>query len=456
MARFREVAAAGHPQAETGRRMVLVALCLGVLMAQIDTSVVNLATREIGAHLRAPLSTLQWVLDAYNLVYAALLLTGGALGDLLGRRRIFAAGIVTFSAGCLACTLAPGPGVLVAGRAVAGLGAALLLPCSLAIVRVVWPDPAERGHALGIWASCNGLAFAIGPTIGGVLIAHFGWRSVFAVVLPFGAATLALARRIPESADPAGRHLDLKGQVLGALGLGALALAAIESHRGQSLAIGAAVVAVVGLLLFLAVERRAGEGALVPLSLFRQRGFSGAVAATASMTFGMYGLLFLVPLAWQSSGGLSPLQAGLGLLPMALAFAIISPRSGWLTERLGARWTTAGGTALIGCGLLITATTAGGAPMLLAQVGMVLAGIGMGTNTGPLMAVAVASVASARSGTASALINVARMVGATLGVAVLGTVAAAAGGPAAGLWTAMLAGGLVQLAGAATAFACIR
>ena len=381
-----------RPRVIGNRKIILLALCLGVLMAQIDTSVINLATRAIGAGLHAPIATLQWVVDGYNLTYAALLLTGGILGDLFGRRRVFAAGIAVFCAGCLACTLAPGSAVLIAGRVVAGLGAAMLLPCSLAIVRVVWPDPAERGRVLGVWAGCNGLAFAIGPMIGGLLIAHFGWRSAFAVVLPFGLLTLALVPSIPESADPAGRRLDLRGQVLGALGLGALALAAIQSAHSGPAAAGAAVVATASLLWFLRVERRAGEGALVPLGLFGQRAFSGACAATMAMTFGMYGLLFLVPLAWQSPGGLTPVQAGLGLLPMAVAFVAVSPFSGWLSARLGARWPTAGGTALIGCGLVLVAGTHGGRPMALAQLGMILAGIGMGVNTGPLMAVAVASV----------------------------------------------------------------
>jgi MFS family permease len=158
----------------TNRTIVLLALCLGVLVAQIDTSVVNLATHAIGATFRAGVAPLQWVLDAYNLVYAVLLLSGGLVADLYGRRRAFAIGAAVMTAGSLVCAFAPSIGVLIGGRAMTGVGAALLLPSSLAIIRVVWPEPAARGRTLGIWASCNGLAFAIGPSIGGFLIGHFG------------------------------------------------------------------------------------------------------------------------------------------------------------------------------------------------------------------------------------------------------------------------------------------
>ncbi len=432
---------------------VLVTMCGGVLCAQIDTSVVNLAVHRIGASLHAGMGALQWVLDGYNLTYAVLLLAGGTLGDLFGRRRLFAWGVAVFSVGSLVCGVAPGPAMLIAGRVVAGLGAALLLPCSLAILRVAWPDPVARGRAIGIWASCNGLAFVIGPAVGGLLIDHLGWRSVFLLILPLGVATLLLAWRVvPESADPAGRHFDLRGQISGALALGALALAGIEARSAPAVAILAVAVALAAGAAFVATERREGAAAMVPLAMFRSRPFSGAMAATASMTFGMYGLLFLVPLCWQQAHLLSATGAGLALMPMALAFALISPQSGVLTERLGPRGMTAGGTALIGLGLLTLAGTEAGRPLALAEAGLLLAGIGMGLNTGPLMAVAVGAVAKERAGTAGALINVARMVGATLGVAALGGLFAGMGGGAAGLRAAMLAGGAVQLCGAASAF----
>ncbi|WIM09387.1 MAG: putative MFS-type transporter [Enhydrobacter sp.] len=437
--------------------LTLATLCLAVLVAQLDTAVVNLATRPIGAHFHAGVDALQWVLDSYNLVYAVLLLSGGLLADLYGRRRVFMAGLAIFVAASLVCAAAPDIGVLIAGRAGTGLGAALLVPASLAVIRVAWRDETARGRALGVWAACNGLAMAIGPTLGGLLIHAFGWRSIFLVVIPVGVAALALApRAIEETADPRGRSFDAPAQVLGAVALGGLALAAIESHGRPVVAAIAAIAALVALVLFLRVERRQGDAALVPLGIFHADAFRGAIAATTAMTFGMYGVLFLLPLSWQGSGALSAIQAGLALMPMALVFVLLSPVSGRLTETVGLRVTTAGGVAVIGLGLLVIALGADRSSIAVDEIGLVLTGLGMGIATGPLMAAAVGAVGHARSGTASALINVARMAGATIGVAVLGAAYALAGGGADGLALAMLAGGAVQLAGAATAWTAMR
>ncbi|HUN41036.1 MAG TPA: MFS transporter [Acetobacteraceae bacterium] len=446
-----------QPNAATAtsqRGIILLTLCLGVLVAQVDTSVVNLAAHPIGMAFSAPVAALQWVLDGYNLTYAVLLLTGGLLADLYGRRRAFQAGAAILAAASLACALAPTIGILIAARVAAGAGSALLLPASLAIVRVVWTDPAERRRALGVWASCNGLAFVIGPTLGGLLIEHFGWPSVFLISVPLALAALILAAwAIDETAHPQDRHFDLPGQLTGAAALGGLAFAAIDGHQGGHAWIAALAVSAAAFLCFLALQRRRGPAALVPLDLFRNRSFCGAIVATASMTFGIYGMIFLMPLVWQASGVLGPEGAGIALMPCALVFFLVSSRSGHLTQRIGVRAMTAGGTAIIGIGLLVLATTHGGLPLPLAAVGLTLTGIGMGLNTGPLMSVAVDSVTAARSGTASALINVARMTGATLGVAMLGAAFALWHGGAPGLRAAMLAGGIVQCAGAAVAYA---
>ncbi|WP_235212457.1 MFS transporter [Burkholderia pyrrocinia] len=333
-----------------GRRrgLTLLPLCIAVLVAQVDTAVVNLATRAIGDYFHAGVDALQWVVDSYNLSYAVLLLTGGLLADLHGRRRIFIAGTALFTVASLLCALAPSVSVLIAARALAGVGAALLLPASLAIVRVVWRDPVERGRALGIWAACNGAAMAIGPTLGGVLIRHFGWRSIFFVVVPLSIAAMLLAiPAVPESSDPRGRHFDGGAQVTGALALGALAYSAIVLRDSPAACALASCVAIVSFVVFTSIERRHGAAALVPLDLFRIGTFRGAIAATAGMTFGMYGVLFLLPLTWQSIGRLDSIGAGLALLPMALAFVVVSPCSGPLSERVGTRTTTAGGVAVI-------------------------------------------------------------------------------------------------------------
>jgi EmrB/QacA subfamily drug resistance transporter len=439
------------------RSLVLLTLCLGVLVAQVDTSVVNLAMQPIGATFHAPVSGLQWVLDAYNLSYAALLLTGGLVADLYGRRRAFQAGAAILTVASIGCAIAGSVDFLIAARAIAGLGSALLLPSSLAIVRVVWSDANARRRALGVWASCNGLAFVIGPSLGGLLIRYFGWPSVFILAVPLALAAFVLAALVvPESSDPKGRHFDLPGQIFGSLVLAGLVFAAITGFSDGWPAVIALAIAAVSLPLFLLVEWRADAAALVPLAMFRNPAFCGAVAATASMTFGAYGLIFLLPLLWQSSGLLTPEMAGLALTPCALAFFLIAPKSGHLAQYVGVRTMTAGGTALNGCGLLMLAATQAGAPLVVAEAGLIVVGIGMGLNTGPLMSVAVDAVSAARSGTASALINVARMTGATLGVAVLGTAFALWHGGAEGFRTAMFVGGVVQLCGAAVAFATIR
>ncbi|MBR8157505.1 MFS transporter [Burkholderia cenocepacia] len=439
------------------RGVTLLTLCIAVLVAQVDTAVVNLATRVIGAYFHAGVGALQWVVDSYNLTYAVLLLTGGLLADLYGRRRVFMAGTAVFTIASLLCALAPSVSVLIAARALAGVGAALLLPASLAVVRVVWRDPVERGRALGIWAACNGVAMAIGPTLGGVLIRHFGWRSIFFVVVPLSIAAMLLAiPAVPESSDPHGRHFDGAAQVTGALALGALAYAAIVFREAPVACAIAGCIAVASFAGFVAIERRHGEAALVPLDIFRNSAFRGAIVATTGMTFGMYGVLFLLPLTWQSVGRLDSTGAGLALLPMALVFVAVSPCSGPLSERIGIRATTAGGVAVIASGLTVIGASASSSSLLGAEIGLALTGLGMGIATGPLMTVAVGAVDAARSGTASALVNVARMAGATLGIAVLGTAFAAAHGGAAGLRVAMFAGAAVQLTGAVVSAVSVR
>lgn len=435
------------------RGLSLTTLCLAVLVAQIDTAVVNLATRPIGDYFTAGVGELQWVVDSYNLVYAVLLLTGGLLADLYGRRRIFMSGAAIFTVASLLCAVAPSAPFLIGARAFAGLGAAFLLPASLAIIRVVWHDPDERGRALGIWAACNGLAMAIGPTLGGLLIRQFGWRSIFLVVIPLSLAALVLAvPSMPESSDPQNRHLDTPAQLLGAVALGCLAFAAIRSHDAPAVAAAAFVISLLAFALFIKVETKKGSAALVPLDIFRIQEFRAAITATAGMTFGMYGVLFLLPLTWQSTGRLDAAEAGIALMPMALVFVLVSPFSGTLAARLGTRRMTAGGVAIIASGLLLIGLSAHQASLVCAESGLALTGLGMGFATGPLMGAAVGAVAAVRSGTASALVNVARMAGATIGVAILGAVFAMAGGGPAGLRLAMLLGSLVQIACAAMAW----
>jgi len=448
-----------RPARTPARALILFTMCLGVLVAQIDTSVVNLALTPINADLGADVGALQWVVDAYNLTYATLLLTGGVLGDLYGRRRLFALGIVLFTAGSLICGFAPNIGTLIAGRAVAGLGAALQVPITLAILTVTYPDPQERALPLGIWASCNGLAFIIGPTLGGVLVDHAGWRSIFLLIVPLCLLTLGLAyAAVSESSAPQGRHLDLRGQALAILALGSLSFGVIEGPRWgwtSPVLIAAAVVFVAALIAFLRVEARS-EGAMIPLGLFRSRSLSAALAIAALMTFGMYAMLFLTPLYLQSVRGSSALAAGLLLLPMSLSFVIVAQLSGWLTNWLGPRVMTVGGMSGMGIGMLMMALAVTSEALVPLEAALLVIGVGLGLNTAPVQNLAVASVPPARAGTASGLVNTARMVGATLGVAVLGVLFAVhAGGGAAGFRLPYLVGGAAELIGAGLAFAFV-
>lgn len=449
-------------RARPAANLILLTMSLGVLIAQIDTSVVNLAIKSIGADFKASVTALQWIVDAYNLVYASLLLSAGTLADLYGRRLIFALGIGLFTLGTLVCGLAPDVTILVVGRAVAGLGAALEVPASLAILTVAYPDTRERTRALGIWASCYGIAMVIGPTAGGMLVDSSGWRSIFLLIVPFCAVTLFLVlTSVPESSSPQGRRLDLPGQALAIAALGSLSLAAIEGPRwgwASTASVAAFSFSIMTAALFF--RRQAGAtGALVPLPMLRHRVFTACLAVAAGMTFGAYAILFLTPLYFQTARGASALQAAVALLPMSLSFIVTSQLSGPIANKLGPRVPMTAGMALMGFGLLMLALIPLNDSLALIETALLAIGCGLGLNAGPMNAVAVANVPTTRSGTASGLVNTARMVGATLGVAVLGAVFAmhvTQDAGTQGLAPAYLGGGIGELIGAAVAFAFIR
>jgi DHA2 family methylenomycin A resistance protein-like MFS transporter len=448
-----------------GKTAILITMCLGVFLAQLDSTVVYLGLKHIGDDLRAGVSQLQWVLDSYNLVYATLLLTGGALGDLYGRLRVFACGIALIILGSLICAFAPNGAVLIAGRAVTGLGSALQVPASLAILTVTFRDSAERGRALGIWASCNGLAMATGPTIGGLLVDSAGWRSIFFLSVPVGLLALALGYlRVPDSRHPEGRHLDPVAQVLAIVAVGALSFVTIEGqHWGWAspVILAMAAVTVAATVAFVRFETDR-PGAMVPLDIFRNSAFDAALAVAGLMTFGMYAMLFLTPLYLQSALGASAFIAAVELLPMSIAFVVVSQCSGALMTRFGARAMLVGGMSFMGCGLMLLAAVVQDVNLWSVEGALLIIGIGLGLNTGPVNAVAVAAVAPARSGTASGLVNTARMVGATLGIAVLGAIYAAhvkgeaPQGMLAGLRWAFLGGAIGELSGALIALVFTR
>ncbi len=453
------IAKASRPQAP---RLVLVTTSLGVLIAQLDTSVVNLALEPIRAQLGVGVGTLQWVVDGYNVVYASLLLTAGTLGDLWGQRLVFAAGVALFAGGSLICGFAPSDALLITGRAVTGLGAACMVPTSLAILALSYPDAKARAHAIAIWASCYGLALAIGPTLGGLLVDAVGWRSIFLLIVPLSAVALGLSTMMPESRDPQGRRLDVAGQALAIVALATMTLAAIEAPQwGTETSLVCAFISLVAGALFLRVEARAKDG-LAPLEFLRRGGLPTAMAVASLMTFGMYAMLFLMPLYLQAQRGASAFMAGLELLPLSLTYVLVARRSGRWAARLGPRPMMAAGMASMGAGLFLMAALAPDTRLLFVEAGFALLGLGLGLNTGPVNAVAMASVVPTRSGMASGLLNTARMVGATLGVGLLGALFAAHlrdGSPEsffAGLRAALCVGGAGEVLGAVIAFCCVR
>jgi MFS transporter, DHA2 family, methylenomycin A resistance protein len=378
---------------------------------------------------------------------------------------VFATGIGLIVLGSIVCAVAPNGAVLIAGRAMTGVGAALEVPTSLAILTVTYADAKERAGAIGVWAGCNGLALAVGPTIGGLLVDAAGWRSIFALVVPVSVLAMLLAiRSVPESHDAEGRRLDLAGQALVIIALAALAFVTIEGpHWGFASApiLGLSAIFAVSSALFLYWEK-GQAGALVPLDVFRNAAFSAALAVAGMMTFGMYAMLFLTPLYLQTLGGFSAFTVGLQLLPLSVTFVVVSHYSGALAKRFGARGVMAGGMAAMGVGLLLLTQVSIKPDMALITAALFVIGVGLGLNTGPVNAVAVASLPPARSGTASGLVNTSRMIGATLGVAVLGAmfaVRAGAGSPEAmvsGLRLAYFGGAVVEIAGALIALAFIR
>lgn len=458
--------ARGRPARQTQLPVVLIITCIGVFLAQLDTSIVNLALRQIGASLRASVSGLQWVIDAYNLAYASFLLAGGTLGDTYGRRRLFVAGIGLFATGSLVCGLASDNLVLIGGRALSGLGAALAVPTSLAILSDTYPDATERAKAIGIWASCNALAWLIGPTFGGLIVGRYGWRAVFLIVVPIALVAAAVTLvQIADGRRAPRRTIDVKGQILGALTLGAFAFGFIEApHWGwtSTQTIACLIAALATLVAFVVAERRAHEP-LLPLGIFGTVTFTAASGVATAMTFGMYAMLFLMPLYLQTVHGSSAPIVGLQMLPMSVAFFAVSQWSGSLVARVGARAMMTTGMAAMGAGLLLLSTIGAHAGLAHVELAFLIIGLGLGLNTGPVLSVAVTVAPKSYSGTASSVINTARMVGATLGVALLGGLFAMYAGNdpssaeaiVAGVRPAMLGGAIAEGLGAVLAFLAI-
>ena len=405
-------------------RWVILATVLGSGMAQLDGTVVNVALPRIGTDLDAGLTSLQWTLNAYTLTLAGLLLLGGSLGDRLGRRRIFVFGTVWFALASVGCALAPTADILIATRALQGVGAALLTPGSLAILEAVF-RPDDRAEAVGAWSGLGGVAAAVGPVLGGVLVglAPWGWRLAFLINLPLAlAVVLVSARHVPETRDEqAGGRIDVAGAASAAIGLALLIYALIEGPaQGWPAPIVVSLIAgIVVLVGFLLNEARV-PNPMMPLSLFRSRQFSGANLVTFVVYAALAGVLFLLPVQLQRVSGFSPIEAGSALLPVTVVMLLLSARMGRLAQRIGPRRPMTIGPIVAGIGIAMLAgidATSGYLTSVLP--GVLVFALGLSTTVAPLTATVLAAAPQHQVGVASAVNNdVARTAG-LLAVAVL-------------------------------------
>ncbi len=409
---------------------LLVVLCVAQLMVVLDATIVNVALPEMQTALGFSTADLQWVVSAYALTFGGFLMLGGRAADLFGRRRMFLAGLVVFSVASLVGGLAGSPGILVAARAVQGLGAALLSPAALSIITTAFADAAQRNRALGVWGAVGASGVALGNILGGVLVAGLSWRWVMFVNVPIGvAALLAAPRLVPESRDTAARRLDIPGAVLVTGGLAVLIYALVEAEGagfGSAQTLALALAAALLLASFIAFERRAASP-LVPLGIFARRALTGGnvVALLASAAFPS--MFFLMSVFMQRSLGYDALQTGLAFLPMAAVLVvgsgILGPR---LVPRVGARTQAVASMLVMAGGFIVTALTlrADGGFVETVLPGTVLIGLGMAFVFPAFMVAAVDGVPDADQGVASGLINTSQQTGAALGLAILVVVAA--------------------------------
>lgn len=436
--------------------ITLIAAYLGLFIGLVDANAVNLALPAIAGDLGGGVAGAQWTIDAYNVTFAAFLLTAGSLGDRFSRRRMLRIGLVTFVGASIACALAPSLTLLLVARAIQGLGAALMLPQGLAIAAAAFPDPRGRARATAGWAMAAASSTALGPLLGGLLAESIGWRWIFWVNVPVGLLALAAsATHLPDSRDPDAGRIDLPGQCLAIVALGATTLVLVEGHdwRWQR-TVAIAATALAAFVAFLGVQRRSRHP-MLPLDLFGNRQLAGALLATFAMTFGIYGLLLVNSFAFQQLRGFSALETAMWFLPMAIVYLLLIPAANMLARRTGPRPPMAAGLALMAAGSLVYAAAGPLGAIGWLELSFVLAGAGLALNTGPAVTLAMAAIPPARTGLASGVVNLARLLGITVGVAVLGSAMTVVGG-ATGVRAALLAGAACQLVGAVLALRLTR
>jgi EmrB/QacA subfamily drug resistance transporter len=451
---------------ENRKWWTLGAVAVGLFMIMLDNTVVNVAVPSIQRELGVGLSELQWIVTGYALSFAALMLTGGKLADMLGRRRIFVIGIVIFTIASLFCGLAESGGSLIAWRIVQGVGAALMNPATLAIISATFP-PRQRGMAIGIWAGVSALALAIGPLVGGLLTEHLSWSWVFFVNVPVGVFGVAASYLlIDESRDMSEeQRLDPAGLLTSGLGLFALTYGLIEANTyGWSSAriVGAFVAAAVLLASFVVLELRQ-RVPMLDLTLFRNGTFAGANVVILMVGLAMFGVFFFVSLYMQNILGFSAVQAGAAFLPMTVLIILVAPIAGKLSDRIGSRWLMTGGMTLLGIQLLYYSTLGTTATFWDLLPALLIGGVGMALTMTPSAAAIIGSVPTDKAGVGSAVMNSMRQVGGSIGVALIGAIIAAKVGdrrsPEAfvdGFSTALVVASVFAFVGAVVAAVTVR
>jgi EmrB/QacA subfamily drug resistance transporter len=410
---------------ENRKWWTLGAMCFALFMIMLDNTVVNVALPSIQKDLGASISGLEWTINGYTLSFAVLLATGGRLGDIFGRRRMFLFGVVIFTLSSATAGFAGDATSLVVSRIVQGVGAALMMPATLSIITDAFPA-SERGKAMGMWAGVSALALAVGPVLGGFLTEHVSWRAIFYLNIPvaIGAVTAALFA-VRESRDTTvGREVDFAGVAALTTGLTAMILALVEGNSwgwGSPEILVLIGVAVLGLGAFVAIERRV-KVPMVDFSLLSDRNFLGAVVVALIVSFAMLGVFFFLALYMQDILGYSPLEAGVRFLPSTLMIVGVAPVAGRLSDRFGPRWLIAGGLAIVAASLYSFSGIATDSGYLDLLPGFMLLGIGIAMTMSPMTSAAMNAVPVQKAGVASGVLSMFRMVGGSLGVAVTGAI----------------------------------
>jgi EmrB/QacA subfamily drug resistance transporter len=406
---------------------VLVICCLSLFIVGMDSTIVNVALPSIGRDLHATVAGLQWTIDGYTLVLASLLMLSGATADRVGRRRVFQIGLALFTVGSGLCSLAPGLGWLVAFRMVQAVGGSMLNPVAMSIITNTFTDRAERARALGVWGGTFALSMAIGPVLGGLLVGSVGWRGIFWVNIPVGLAAIALAAKfVPESRAPKARRPDPAGQLLIIVMLGSLTYAIIEGPDrgwGAPVIVGLFALAAVTLGVFVGYEARRREPVLDP-RFFRSVPFAGSVVTAISAFAALGGFLFLATLYLQDVRGLSALNAGLHMLPMAVAMAVAAVGSSRILARWGGRLPMMGAGAALAVGGILLAGISTSSSTTSLIIAFAVFGIGSGMVNAPITQAAVSGMPFSQAGVASGIASTSRQIGTSLGVAVTGSILA--------------------------------